>query len=238
MRRLRISLLVCAVFIANAGLVVSAQDKAKPFIGPADVDLLKILPPPPPPDSIQTRTELGEILAIQVTRTPEMEAKAAADAAEDVWRFKDVVGPSFTAEKLPKLAAFFDRVRATEGPIVDPAKDTWKRTRPAVLSDLVRPCVRPSTSGSYPSGHTTVGTLLGIVLSEMLPERRREIMARASEYGWNRVIGGVHYRSDIEVGRIAGSVIAAEVMKNAEFRTEFAAARAELRGALGLPPMP
>jgi acid phosphatase (class A) len=234
-----LSLLLTVLALTSSPVVAQApQAPVQPFATAKEIDLLAILAPPPAADSAQTRSELAEILAIQVTRTAEAEARALADVPEDVWRFQEAVGQSFTRERLPRTAAFFERIKATEGAVVDPAKDNWKRTRPAVLSDLVRPCVKPSTSGSYPSGHTTVGTMMGIVLSNMLPEKRREIMARAWEYGWNRVIGGVHYRSDIEAGRIAGSVIAAALMELPEFAAEFRAARSELRGALGLSPTP
>ena len=59
-------------------------------------------------------------------------------------------------------------------------------------------------------------------------------MDRAWFYGENRIIGGIHYRSDIEAGRIAGSVIAASIMEQPEFQAEFTAAQAELRKVLGL----
>lgn len=91
-----------------------------------------------------------------------------------------------------------------------------------------------SNSGAYPSGHTTVGTLMGIVLSNMVPEKRAEIMARAWAYGENRVIGGIHFRADIEAGRIAGTVIAANIMAQPEFQAEYTVAKAELRKALEL----
>jgi acid phosphatase (class A) len=78
---------------------------------------------------------------------------------------------------------------------------------------------------------------MGIVLADLVPEKRSQIMARASEYGFNRVVGGVHYRSDIEAGRIAGSVIAQALFMSEDFRTQLAAARAELRKVLGLGPL-
>ena len=117
---------------------------------------------------------------------------------------------------------------------VDPAKDVWKRPRPHLYSNLVKPVVPLSKSGSYPSGHATVGTLMAIVLSNMVPEKRAELMARGWEYANNRVIGGIHYRSDIEAGRIAGSLIAEAIWNQSDFAAEFAAAKAELRAALGL----
>ncbi|ASW06018.1 phosphatase PAP2 family protein [Rhizobium sp. 11515TR] len=213
---------------------VFAED-AKPFTDAKEINLLDLLPPPPANDSAQMKAELGEILTIQVTRTPEMAARAVADAEENVWRFSDVIdNPKFTKENLPKFSAFFDRVVETEGAVVDPAKDVWKRLRPHLYSDLVKPIVPLSKSGSYPSGHTTVGTLMGIVLANMVPEKRAAIMARAWEYGHNRIVGGIHYASDIEAGRIAGTVIAETIMTHEDYKTEYEGAKAELRAALGL----
>src|SRR4051794_13867830 len=104
-----------AVFLLLvAGAAARAED-AKPFVTEKDIDLTMILPPPPANDSAQTRAELGEVLTIQVTRTPAMEERAKADDEEDVWRFADVMGPKFTKEALPKFSAFFDRVVGTEG---------------------------------------------------------------------------------------------------------------------------
>lgn len=210
-------------------------DDAKPFADAKEINLLNLLPPPPANDSAQMKAELGEILTIQVTRTPEMATRAVADAEENVWRFSDVIdNPKFTKENLPKFSAFFDRIVETEGAVVDPAKDVWKRPRPHLYSDLVKPIVPLSKSGSYPSGHTTLGTLMGIVLSNMVPEKRPVIMARAWEYGHNRVVGGIHYASDIEAGRIAGTVIAETIMTHDDYKSEYEGAKAELRAALGL----
>jgi acid phosphatase (class A) len=219
---------------AFAPVLLHAED-AKPYADNKEINLLMLLPPPPANDSAQMKSELGEILTVQVTRTKAMEERAIADATENVWRFADVVdSPKFNAAALPKLAAFFDRVVETEGAVVDPAKDVWKRPRPHLYSDLVKPVVPLSKSGAYPSGHATVGTLMGIELANMLPEKRAQIMARAWEYGRNRVVGGIHYASDIEMGRISGTVIAQTISTHPDFKQEFEAAKAELRAALGM----
>ncbi|MCQ8874473.1 phosphatase PAP2 family protein [Mesorhizobium sp. LMG17149] len=229
----RYASLAAGLLLLIVGSAAQAED-AQPFVTNKDVDLTMILPPPPANDSAQTKAELGEVLTLQVTRTPEMVASAAADAEENVWRFADVMGPKFNKETLPKFSAFFDRVVATEGAVVDPAKDVWKRPRPHQLSDLVKPAVKLSSSGSWPSGHATVGTMMGIILSDMVPEKRAEIMARASKYAHNRVVGGIHFASDVEMGRISGSVIAAVLLNRDDFRAEYEVARAELRSDLGM----
>jgi acid phosphatase (class A) len=231
MRKLAVLAFVVTTF---APVALHAED-AKPYADAKEVNLLLLLPPPPTNDSAQMKAELGELLTIQVTRTKEMETRAFADATENVWRFADVVDdPRFTPENLPKTKAFFDRIIETEAAVVDPAKDVWKRPRPHLYSDLVKPVVPLSKSGSYPSGHSTVGTLMGIELANMLPEKRAAIMARAWEYAHNREVGGIHYPSDIEMGRISGTVIAEAISTHADFKQEFETAKAELRAALGL----
>jgi acid phosphatase (class A) len=228
---LKLALIVVLGLTSN----VMAED-AKPFADSNEINLLTLLPPPPANGSEQMQKELAEVLTIQVTRTPAMEERAKADAVEDIWRFSDVINnPNFTKEKLPKLSAFFDRIVATEGAITDPAKEAWKRPRPHLYSDLVKPVVKLSSSGAYPSGHTTVGTLMGIVLAEMVPEKRPEIMTRAWEYGYNRLVAGIHFMSDIEAGRISGTVIAQTIRSHPDYQAEFEAARTELRSALELP---
>lgn len=210
-----------------------ARDKS-PFITAKEIDLSALLAPPPANDSAAMKKELGEILTLQVTRTPEMVARAQADQAENVWCFADVMGPKFNAAQMPEVARFFQRIADTDGAVVDPFKGVWKRPRPQMYSDLVKPAVKLSTSGSYPSGHATDGTLMAIMLANMAPEKRAEIRARGIEYGNNRVIGGIHYPSDVEAGRITGTVIAGRLLARPEFMKAFNAAKTELRSVLEL----
>lgn len=209
-------------------------DEAKPFTTAQQVDLTKILPPPPANDSAQTKRELQEVVDMQGKRTQEMAAKAKADNEENVWVFSDVMGPQFNAKALPLTSAFFDRIVATEAAVVDPAKDFWKRPRPHMLDSRIEPIVKRSTSGSWPSGHTTVGTLMGITLANMVPEKRAEIMSRAWQYGDHRIVAGIHYPSDIEAGRIAGSVISLQLAQQQDFQQEYKKAQRELRQMLKL----
>ncbi|UDL95776.1 phosphatase PAP2 family protein [Lichenihabitans sp. PAMC28606] len=212
----------------------NAPFSAAPYFDNHTVDLLMILPSPPAADSADTKGELGELLVIQVSRNADMVSRAQADAVEEVWRFADVIGPKFTAENLPKTATLFARLVATDNAVVDPAKTAFARLRPHMVSDLIKPVVKLSTSGSWPSSHAALGTLMGVVLGDMLPEKRTVIMDRAWTYAENRLVAGMHFPSDIEMGRIAGSVIAAFAMKQPQFQVDYEAARMELRTALGL----
>jgi len=77
--------------------------------------------------------------------------------------------------------------------------------------------------------------LTGIVLADMLPEMRQAIMARAREIGLNRVIGGIHYPSDVKAGRLLTVACAVEIRDNPAFLADFEEARQEVRKGLGLP---
>jgi len=232
----KLLILLAVLFVFALPLVAEAKAaEPKPFTDDKEVNLLTLLAPPPANDSATTKAELDALFTLQNSRSKTQSDRGVADDKEEVWRFADVIGnPDFTPAKLPVFTAFFDRVVATEPAVVDPAKDTFKRPRPHMADSRINPLVKKKSSGSYPSGHTTIGTVMGIVLSNMIPEKRVALMARAWEFGNNRLVVGIHYASDIEAGRLSGYAIAAVLATHADYNKEFEAAKAELRGVLGL----
>ena len=104
--------------------------------------------------------------------------------------------------------------------------------------DAGSPCLPAEQSAaysySYPSGHSTFGAMTAILLADMVPEKRAGLFSRGWDYGQSRIIGGVHFPSDVESGRIEATAMVALMMQNADFRTDLAAAKAELRKGLGL----
>ena len=231
---MRKSLVALLLFTLGSTFVVQAADEAKPFITSQELDLTKYLPAPPADDSAQTKAELKELLEIQATRTPEQEKAAIADAEENVWRFADVMGPDFDAAKLPKTAALFDRIVATEDVVDDHAKKAFNRPRPYMLDEQIHPLLKKSKSGSWPYGHSTIGYLMATVLGEMVPEKRNALFTRAAGYAENRLVAGFHYRSDTVMSRTGAALIAQKMEEQPDFKTEFDAAKAELRAQLGL----
>ncbi len=231
---MRKSVIALLFFTLGSTFAVQAADEAKPFITSQELDLTKYLPAPPADDSAQTKAELKELLEIQATRTPEQEKAAVADAEENVWRFADVMGPDFTPAKLPKTAALFDRVIATEDVVDDHAKKAFNRPRPYMLDEQIHPLLKKSKSGSWPSGHSTVGYLMATVLGDLVPEKRNALFARASVYAENRLVAGFHYRSDTVMSRTGAALIAQKMAEQPDFQAEFDAAKTELRTQLGL----
>ncbi len=206
-----------------------------PYLTARELDLTAMLPPPPPAGSMMDASEIKAVLAIQRNASPERIALAVADARQTIYHmFGRTFGAGFVPDRLPLATTFFERVGASEDAVLDPAKRFFGRTRPYMASSEIKALVPASKSGSYPSGHATRVTLSAIIVGAMLPERRAEIWARADEYAESRIVGGMHYPSDLEAARRAGTAIAAVMFADPAFRTDFEAAKAEVRTALGL----
>jgi acid phosphatase (class A) len=229
-RKTRIAVALIFAFTLSACALYAEQ---KVYIAPGVIELTKLLPPPPAKGSEQTKKEIDEILKFQMERTPEMVKYARADQYINVFRFADVLGKNFTKEKLPFTADFFGRVIRNESAILDPAKDYWNRPRPGVYDARVKPCVNVPPNASYPSGHSTAGNLMAIILADMLPEKSAVIFDRGWVFAVNRIIGGVHYRSDLEAGRMAAAVIAAYLFNDSGFKADYKRSKQEIRGILG-----
>ena len=256
--------LVPALLLAlNASPALSLSNE--PYLKPGQIDPILLLPPPPPPNSALQQRELSDVLKAQAERTPAL-VKRALDDKVDMFGFATVLGPKFTAENIPNTAAFIRKVGRETGAEVNLAKDCWERPRPFVVSRDVHPpgtmaqdmaikpgapekntaphgasspCLpveTPAYGYSYPSGNANFGTTTAILLAAMVPEKRGEIFARGWEFGENRLVAGVHFPSDIESGRISATATIAVMMQNPAFRSDFDAAKAELRNALGLAP--
>lgn len=227
--------LLMAATLAVVAPSVSVPAAEPAYVTAAQLDLMPFLPSRPVDGSAQDRTDMLEVLALQASRTPARAAQSKADSQETVEAmFANVVGPDFSFAKLPISEALFARIGESEDATVDPIKKIYGRLRPFMANPDVHPSAGISRSGSYPSGHATRVTAMGIVLAAMLPEKHDVIWARMDDYAESRVIGGVHYRSDIEAGRSAGIALAAAIFADAAFRADYAPARVELRYALGM----
>jgi hypothetical protein len=69
-------------------------------------------------------------------------------------------------------------------------------------------------SPSFPSGHTTYGYMGSLVLAVLAPERYREMVVRAAEYGNDRIIMGAHYAMDVLGGRTLAAYDLAHLLAN------------------------
>lgn len=231
---------IAALLLLGALQVARAADAANPdYLRGTAPDLTVLVAPPPVAGSLAAADDLRQVLALQQTRTAAQLALADGDTHKSVFRFADVVGPDFRAERLPFTEAFFKRLAKEGAGPLKAAKDYWKRPRPYNVSNEVHPgIVTEGVTPGYPSGHATFAYLSAVILAKIVPEKRAEIFARADAYAQGRAIGGVHYVSDVEAGKVSGTVIAAAMLANPAFREDLARATRETRDALGLPALP
>jgi acid phosphatase (class A) len=228
----------CNLFVSliAAALAVSPAAKAADafYLNPADVDLVHVLAPPPTEDSPAEASDLQAALAAVNSRTDAQIKSAQADDQRTVFRFADVMGANFRPESLPLATQLFQHVYEDGNGATVAAKAFFKRRRPFVVDPEIQILVVQAPDFSYPSNHSTFAYEAGILLAAMVPEKAAAIFQRAADYAHNRVIAGVHFPSDVEAGRISGSVIDNALLHNDHFRTDFERAKSEVRAALGL----
>ncbi len=224
-------LLACAGLL---GALASPAAFANNFVHEDQIDLVKLLPPPPAIGSAEDDKDRRILREEQQKRTKAAETEADALDHFTVFDFATVVGPAFTREHLPVTDGFFKRVAADQRFFVDAAKKGFARLHPPFVDPTLKPSLHYSTTGSYPSGHSTEATLVACVLAEIFPEKREAILRRGAEIGYETVIGGVTYPSDSRAGQMAGQIVATTMLRSPEFIKDLPAARAEARAALGL----
>jgi acid phosphatase (class A) len=225
------------VLLALTALATPALARERPYLTAQELDLVVILPPPVANGSDADREQQAVVLAAQRAASPERIEQAKRDVDESLdTMFGSVLGKALPAASLPNTTLLFERIGETEEVVVAPTKKAFQRLRPYLSNPEIKPLVRPSVSGSYPSGHTTHVNVAAIVLGSIVPEKRDAIWLRAKDYAWSRVIAGMHYPNDLDGGGRAGTAIAVALQSRPEFKTDVEAARRELRQYLGLGP--
>jgi acid phosphatase (class A) len=222
MRRIRPSVVLISL------LAVLSFAAAKPrFIQPQDVDWESILSAPPADDSADHQEEIATVLQWQNKRTTQDVSRCRQEVDVDGFIFAQVLGDWFNPRMLPVTADLLNQTSIDAKAITNTAKKKWNRTRPYDADARIKPCVEKESSASYPSGHAVRGIVWATVLSELFPEHRDQLMALGRRIGDDRVIGGVHWPSDVEAGQKLGAAIAGKLMDNADFKIEMQRAREE-----------
>jgi acid phosphatase (class A) len=202
-------------------------------------DSLKLLPPPPARNSEIFRNDIAEYKAgrrVQHT-DPARWDLAALDAVATTENldkvFSAAAGVTINPANTPITFDLLTKVIHDAGKATDKAKKHYMRKRPFMVYG--HPTCDPqadqkiSHSGSYPSGHASVGWAVALVLIDLLPdERHKEILNRGYEYGQSRVICGAHWQSDVSAGRLVGRAVFARLHTDPAFLKELDEARREL----------
>ena len=222
--------LIASLFASGS---VIAQP-ACPAVEPPDLSSLLLAPPC---DSCAiTKAELAELQTLQASRTPDMVAHATADYTRTIERFLAGMNPPITVKSVGAADHLFECAAKTAEDAVDKAKLKFHRTRPYKLPGnglQVLKRIAADDSPSFPSGHATFGAVTGLVLSQMVPELREAISTRIEDFGFSRLVSGVHFRSDVYAGEISGAAVAAALLANGDFRSQLETAKPDLRKTIG-----
>ena len=239
MNRTLISLSVAGLLVATAGGAAMGQHPPaapKGYLGEAAPDTYKILPPAPTPGTIRYQADRATFLATRSLKDSPRWSLATADADQNaiVKDMSCAIGAELTPQNAPTLNKLLLTMRHDVRRATNHPKDIYKRQRPYLIDEgdiCVAKTPDLAASPDYPSGHTTWGWSVGLVLAELAPDRATEILSRARSYGESRLVCGVHNMSAVESGRTNGSIIVAGLHGSAEFRADMEKARKEIAAA-------
>ena len=236
---MRAPLAVCLVLTAG---VAAAEPAPTPYLTPGALDAAAILPAPPKPGSAAHEADAAAYAATRGLAGSPRWRLATADVPSGVAALLGglscAAGRRLDPVAMPALAGLLARTRRDVVALVRDAKTRFARPRPHLANDAPL-CVDRSEaldrSLSYPSGHATEGWTVSLVLAALMPERATALLRRGRSYGESRIVCGVHWASDVEAGRLAGSALFAALVGDAAFRADLDRARSELAA---VPPGP
>ena len=179
---------------------------------------------PAPPGLAETLREVEFLLTLKSERPMQAQNIAVEDDYVGT-RYFHLLGLNVSTH--PRTTEFIDNLVEESLRVVLYFKSHYRRARPWQYDQRLVPIIAPPGHPAYPSGHSTQANTLSLVLSEMYPQRREELLKLGYEIARNREVGGVHYPSDSEAGRVLAEQIVAHLFQVDAFRAAFAAARAE-----------
>jgi len=218
------------IILVVAVLLLTAATLNAGYLPAGKPDVIALLAPPPAPGSAEDRADLEEAYTVSSAAPDKLVARARDEDKLDIFHFAPAIGSWFQSGKFPKLEAFFKQVEKETKTVTGVGKTYWKRLRPYHVDPArFNRAIEDEyyTDYSYPSGHSTRATVFALLLADVFPDKRDGILMKGRESGWLRVIGGVHYPTDVYAGRVLGQAIVRELKASLAFQADFEAAKAE-----------
>lgn len=215
--------------------VAAPASAAERYLSGPGVALVAILPPAPATGSAQDEADRAAFRASRALAGSQRWALAIGDVDESIPAmladFSPAAGRTLSPEATPAVARLLARMRPDVAAAVNAVKPVYARRRPFLVDRgaVCQPEAELVGSFDYPSGHTSWGTAVALVLAELIPSRADAILARGKDYGDSRVVCGAHNPSAVAAGRVAAAAIVARLHGAAAFRADLDAARDDLR---------
>jgi acid phosphatase (class A) len=183
----------------------------------AEPDWLTLVGLYPQPATVTAQSEVAIMLWLQNVRTTEDVARAQQETTPSLGCFADAIHMGATATAtpqpieigdFPRTAAILEQARQDVTPVLEALTNTFLRPRPYIAYPAVVPVLPEPASFSYPSTNATLGVLYAQILCQLDPADQAALNATGNLLGTDRVLGGVHYPSDVVAGQRLGKAYA------------------------------
>ena len=169
---------------------------------------------------------------IRNTPRGEQAAREAEYSVEMMYSvFGDAMQQQLSPETTPAICALIDLVLDKASETADRLKPLRFRKRPFVQlnepSFVAGDEEKERGKSSFPSGHTNLGWTTALMMAEVAPDHQDEILRRGYQYGYNRLIVGYHWATDIEATRMLSSALVARLHADPQVQQLIANACAE-----------
>ncbi len=233
MSRTRMIAIAGAAALLAAG-TAWAQFPFPGYFGDRVMDTSSVIPPMPQPGSTLAESDQAIFVSTRALKgTPRWDmAVQDLDERRVVYAMRCAIGVEIRdLADAPKLSRVLLRVAPDITKAIDTPKAFYNRKRP-YLEQEGEICTERSEalakSPDYPSGHSSWGWAVGLILAELAPDRAVPILQRARAFGESRAVCGVHTASAVAAGRDNGAAVIAAAHGVPDFRADMEAARAEL----------
>ena len=149
--------------------------------------------------------------------------------------FAEVLGPKLRPRDLPLTIALIRNVGNDTGERIEESKRVWNRSRPYEDDARINPSLALPTGSSYPAAIAVSARIYALVLGELFPEKRSALLARAWLIGWGRVMGGLHFPSDLSAALKLGDYYFQQLQSSPGFQADLAKARVECQRVFAQP---
>jgi hypothetical protein len=188
--------------------------KVKSFLFDS-LTVISLRPPPPPSvNSQKMKDETEEIY--QFIKNPTREririvhfwadgvGTYAPPGHWDAIAAEDFIPKNFSEVRWARNMALINMSLMDAGIVCWDTKNFYFNPRPTQLNPNIKTLTGIPNFPAYISGHSTFSGAAATILGHIIPERASAYNEMATEASLSRMYGGIHYRSDCEVGLTVG----------------------------------
>jgi hypothetical protein len=171
--------------------------------------------PPPSTSSVQMKAETDEVYQT-IKSTSRNDVAIVHRWADGVGTYtppghwnaiaaEDFIKENFSEVRWARNMALLNIALFDAAIVCWDTKFTYFNPRPTQLSPQIKTSTGIPNFPAYISGHSTFSASAATILGHLIPDRANDYQAMAKEASESRILGGIHFRSDCEVGLQVGA---------------------------------